>query len=86
MPCEHTNNGNCWIAANEGLFKLTTNGVLIPIENNNTNQNEDWLKTIYSIYPDDKNNIWLGSQNGLALINDKPASLFLYYQCHKCRE
>ncbi len=73
---ECASNGTCWIAANDGFFKLTTAGELISIENNNTNKNDDWLKTVYSIYPDDKNNVWLGTQNGLALIEDKPASFF----------
>jgi ligand-binding sensor domain-containing protein/signal transduction histidine kinase len=79
----HTGNGNCWIAANEGFFKLTTKGVLINIENNSTNPNDDCLKAVYSIYPDDKDNIWLGTQNGLAVMEDRPAAFYSITNTHQ---
>jgi len=73
---EHSVNGICWVAASNGLFKLNDQLHLTQIKNNNTNQNDDWLKTVYSIYADNKQNLWIGTQNGLAMLQDSASEFF----------
>lgn len=67
-------NDNLWVASNRGLFVIKNNEVIQVLNNDESNRNNDWLTSIYALYVDDANNLWLGCQNGLAhLINSTPA-------------
>ena len=70
---------NLWLATNRGLFRLnSTDGHIINIKDDNRADQQKWLTSVYSIFFDNQNNLWLGSLQGLAVATN-PHPVFLNF-------
>lgn len=70
--------GKLWLATTEGLFEYDGQEIRNVLSNDQTHPGSNWLKAIYAIYVDKDNNIWLGCQNGLAYLQNRPSPFISY--------
>lgn len=70
--------GKLWLATAQGLFEATEHELKTVLSNDQLHPGSQWLKSIYVIYADKDNNIWLGCQNGLAYLQNKPWPFISY--------
>lgn len=69
-------NNNFFVAAANGVYKLIDKKRLIKIEPNTTNLDENWLPLTYNLMIDEEHNLWLGTQNGLAMAKPEETAFF----------
>ncbi|CAN5875140.1 hypothetical protein BH11BAC4_BH11BAC4_16770 [soil metagenome] len=72
---------DCYVAANNGVYKLSASGFLTELRNNSTILNDEILSSVYSMNFDGEY-LWLGSQNGLASLKDTANAFFNIKNTH----
>ena len=64
-----SNTGHWFISSQSGLYNFSTlSGSFTVITEKQDAADSEWLKTVFYSYFDDRNNLWLGCQEGLALM------------------
>jgi signal transduction histidine kinase len=77
--------GKLWLATTGGLFEYTGEEIRAVLSNDESHPGSYWLNSIYTICVDDDNNIWLGCQNGVACLQNKPPPFISYSYSEKSR-
>ncbi len=60
------------IASSRGLYISQPDGAFEKISSPYSPENNHWFNSTYTLFADQTGNLWLGSQNGLALLKQKP--------------
>lgn len=60
------------IASSRGLYISRPGGAFEKISSPYSPENNHWFNSTYALFADKQDNLWLGSQNGLALLKQKP--------------
>jgi signal transduction histidine kinase/ligand-binding sensor domain-containing protein len=72
--CGQDKSGDIWFAHPNVLARIDANTHKVKlVKENKSRSDPDWLASVYSIYFDSSNNLWLGCQQGLAYAITQPA-------------
>jgi len=72
------NSGFLWFSNDNFVVQVDITSKRFWIIQNAISKSENWLNSVYNIFCDRDNNIWLGCQQGLAMIKNKEPAFIAY--------